>query len=71
MIVFGLIVAAEIALQAFLSASWAKERQILLERIQAPERVSIASQSPEKEPLETDEGEMALVGRIDYGAPDG
>jgi hypothetical protein len=50
---------------------WEKERQVLLERIQAPERVRYLEQPPEdKEPLVADDPELARVGTIDYGEPD-
>lgn len=49
---------------------WEKERQVLLERIQAPERVRFMEKPPEdKDPLEGDDAELARVGTIDYGEP--
>lgn len=51
--------------------AWASERQLLLERIQAPERVRVAEAPPrELEPLDLDDAQLARVGSIDYGDSD-
>lgn len=49
---------------------WTDERQLLLERIQAPERVSIVTAVADQEPLEPDSPELALVGGIIEGDRD-
>ncbi len=43
---------------------WEAERQTLLERIQRPERTPVMAPGPDREPLETDGPELALVGQI-------
>lgn len=48
---------------------WADERQVLLERIQAPERVNLQPAGEPQEPLITDAPELALVGQIDDREP--
>lgn len=71
--IIGLTITSLVLLASLLvfSERWEKERQILLERIQAPERVRFLEQPPEeKDPLITDDPELARVGTIDYGEPD-
>jgi hypothetical protein len=69
LVILGLALAAEFFSRSRAERSWAKERQLLLERIQHPERVSVAEPGPIREPLETDAPAMALIGTIDYGEP--
>jgi hypothetical protein len=71
--IIGLTVTSLVLLAALMvfSVRWEEERQILLERIQAPERVRVTERPAEdKEPLELDDPELARVGTIDYGEPD-
>lgn len=49
---------------------WRRERQMLLERIQHPERAPLITVAQEHEPTPTDGPQMALVGSIDYGEPE-
>jgi hypothetical protein len=50
--------------KGFQESRWERERQILLERIQAPERVNIHKPGADRAPLQTDLDEMALVGTV-------
>lgn len=43
---------------------WEAERQLLLERIQRPDRAPVLGPTPDREPLETDQAQLALVGQI-------
>ncbi len=45
-------------------ASWAKERQLLLERIQKPERVLAVGETKAQAPLESDREQFAKIGVI-------
>lgn len=50
--------------------AWEKERQLLLERIQAPERVHVAAVAePQENGPEPDADQQALVGAIIDGEP--
>ena len=66
-VVLGMVVLVLLALKDRERKSNEAERQLLLERIQAPERVNTISQIEEREPLETDGSELALVGAIVEG----
>lgn len=70
-VVLGVILTAQFFQHARAERVWENERQVLLERIQAPERVRMTEAAPEeKEPLDLDDDELARVGTIDYGEPD-
>lgn len=71
LVILGVLLTAQFFQHARAERAWEHERQTLLERIQAPERVRFLEPRPEeKEPLELDDPELARVGTIDYGAPD-
>lgn len=69
-VVLGLALAAEFFSRSRAERSWEKERQLLLERIQHPERVSVQEPGPVLEPLETDGEALAQVGTINFGNDD-
>ena len=50
--------------------SWENERQLLLERIQRPERVFVKEEAEPQDPMETDGAALALVGGIIEGGED-
>jgi len=66
-IVLGLLVAFLLLLKDRESKANAQERQLLLERIQAPERIHVAQAAQEQETLDPDSPELALVGTIIEG----
>lgn len=69
-IVLGVVVLTLLYLRDREAKAWASERQLLLERIQHPERVSVQEPGSTLEPLETDGEALALIGTIDYGDDD-
>lgn len=69
-VILGLALAAEFFSRSRAERSWEKERQLLLERIQHPERVSVQEPGPVLEPLETDGEALAQVGTITFGDDD-
>jgi hypothetical protein len=66
-VVLGAVLAAVLVLHDRQVRAWSKERQILLERIQAPERVTLQGPGEVKDPLETDGAALALVGAVIEG----
>lgn len=68
-VVLAVVLIAVLLLHDRQVKAWTDERQLLLERIQAPERVSIVTAVADQEPLESDAPYMALVGQIDPQLP--
>jgi hypothetical protein len=58
------LIVIEIAVFSHEMGRWTKERQLLLERIQRPDRTPVQGPTPDREPLETDGEELALIGQI-------
>lgn len=63
-VVLGLVILLLLVHQDRERRAWERERHVLLERIQAPERVSLAPQGEPQEPLHTDGAALALVGAV-------